>query len=53
VTLGTEVVDLVRANLVEGIDERGRIAQVAVMQEQRDIGLVRIPVQVVDPAGIE
>ena len=53
VTLGAKVVDLVGANLVERVDQRGGVAQVGVVQEERDIMLVGIPIEMVDPAGIE
>jgi hypothetical protein len=53
VTLGTEVVDLVRADAVQGRDERRRIGQVRVVEEQPDVLVMRVAVEMLDPAGRE
>jgi hypothetical protein len=53
VTLGAQVVDLVRANAVQRRDERRGIGQVRVVEEEPDVLVVRVAVEVLDPAGRE
>ena len=48
VALRAEVVDLVGLELVEQLDQRGRVGQVAVVEEEPDALLVRVVVEVVD-----
>ena len=51
--LGAEVVDLVGLELVEQLDQRDRVGEVAVVGEQADPLLVGVVVEVVDPVGVE
>ena len=53
VALSPEVVDLVGLNLLDNADEVGRISQVAVVQEEADVFLVRILVEMIDALGVE
>ena len=51
--LGRQVVDLVRLYLLDDADQVGGVGQVAVVQHEALVGLVRVLVQVVDAVGIE
>ena len=53
VALRRQVVDLVGLHLLHDADQVGGIGQVAVVQEQAHVALVRILVQVVDAVGVE
>ncbi len=53
VTLRGEVVDLVRLHLLDDADQVGRVGQVAIVQEQLDVALVRILIQMIDAIGVE
>ena len=48
-----KVVDLGRLHLLHDADKVGRIGQVAVVQEEADVGLVRVVVEVVHAPGVE
>ena len=52
-TLGCEIVDLVRLHLLDDPNDVGGVRQVPVVQVQADMLLVRILVQVVDTIGVE
>jgi hypothetical protein len=47
------VVDLVGLELVEQLDQRDRIGEIAVVREQAHALLVGVVVEVVDPVGVE
>ncbi len=51
--LGGKIVDLVGLGLLDDADQIGGIGQVAVMQNEPLILLVRILVEMVDAAGVE
>jgi len=53
VALGSQVIDLFGAHLVEEVGELARIGKVAIVQEEARIGVVRVLVQVVDPLRVE
>jgi hypothetical protein len=53
VALRGEVVDLVRPHLLDDADQVGGVGEVAVVQLERHLGLVRVAVQVVDAVGVE
>ncbi len=53
VALGPQVVDLVGPELLEQEVERGAVVQVAVVEEEAAVRLVRVLVDVVDAAGVE
>jgi hypothetical protein len=53
VALGGEIVDLVGLGLLDDPDQVGRVGQVAVMQEEVRVLLVRVLVDMVDPLGVE
>lgn len=51
--LSTKVVDLVRLLLLDDPDQVGAVGEIAVVQHQSRIALVRILIQVIDPSGVE
>ena len=51
--LGAEVVDLVGLELVDQLDQTARLREVAVVEEEPHVLLVRVAVEVVDPVGVE
>ncbi len=51
--LGAQMVDLVRLDLVEEIGELAGDGQVAVMEIDPRLRVVKIPVEVSDPFGVE
>jgi hypothetical protein len=51
--LRREIVDLVGLRLLDQADQVGRVGQVAVVQEEPGLVLVRIDVEMVHPTGIE
>ena len=51
--LGTEVVDLIRLNLLDNPDQVGAVCEVAVVKDQSRVALVRILIKVVNPTGVE
>jgi hypothetical protein len=53
VALGAQVVDLVRGDGPDQVDQRHRVGQVAVVELQTGPGLMRVLVHVVEPAGVE
>ncbi len=53
VALGREVVDLVGLGLLHEADQVGGIGQVAVVQEEARLVLVRVDVEMVDAGGVE
>ena len=53
VALGGQIVDLVRLHLLDDPDQARAVGQVAVVQHEPDVGLVRVLVEVVDPPGVE
>ena len=46
--LGGEIVDLVGLRLLHDADQVGRVGQVAVVQEEAGVGVVRVLVEVID-----
>ena len=50
--LGTQVVDLIRLHLLDDPDQVGAVRQIAVVQGEPLIKLVRVLIQAVDPAGV-
>ena len=53
VALRREIVDLVGLRLLDQADQVGGVGQVAVVQEETRVVLVRIDVEVIDAAGVE
>ena len=53
VGLRAEVVDLVGVDLAQQRDQAGAVGEVAVVEEQPGVLVVRVAVEVVDPAGVE
>ena len=51
--LGAEVVDLVGLDLLDDVDERRAVGQIAVVEDEAGMGVVRILVEVVDAGGVE
>ena len=51
--LRAEVVDLVRLDLAQQGDQPRAVGEVAVVQEEPGVRVVRVLVEVVDPAGVE
>ncbi len=51
--LRAEIVDLVRLDLLHDVDERRRVGEIAVVEDELWMGIVRILVDVVDAIGIE
>ena len=51
--LSTKVVDLVGLDLLNDADQVGAVRQVPVVQDQTRISLMRILIEVVDPARVE
>jgi hypothetical protein len=51
--LGTQIVDLVGLDLLDDMDQRRRIRQIAVVQYEVRIGMMRIFVDVIDAVGVE
>jgi hypothetical protein len=48
-----EIVDLVRLRLLDDSDQVRRIGEIAMMEHESAVGLVRILVEVIDPVGID
>ena len=53
VGLRAEVVDLVRVDVAQQVDQRHAVVEVAVVQEQPPVRRVRVLVDVVEPLGVE
>jgi len=53
VALGGQIVNLARLRVLDDSDQIGRIGHVAEVHEEPHIREMRVPVQVVNPAGIE
>jgi hypothetical protein len=53
VTLRGEIVDLVRLHELDDADQVRRVGEIAVVQEQLDVTLVRVLVQVIDAIRVE
>ena len=53
VALRTEVVDLVGASIVKERGERTPVRQVGVVEEEARSGLVEVPIDVVEPVGVQ
>jgi len=53
VALGAQVVDLVGFDPVKVPDEAGAVGQVRVVEEEPRLRLVRIAIEMVDPARVE
>ncbi len=51
--LGREVIDLVGIDLGEQGDKSRAVAQVAIMQEQLGVLVMRINIEMIDPRGVE
>ena len=52
-TLGGEVVDLVRLQLLEDADQARGVGHVAVVEDEAAIRLMRVLVEMVDAVGVE
>ena len=52
-TLGTEVVDLIRLNLLNSTDQIGAVGEIAVMKSEPWVALMGVLVEVIDPAGVK
>ena len=48
----TRLVDLIGLHLLDDLDQVGAVSEVAVVQHQARIGLMRILVEVIDPGGV-
>ncbi len=48
-----QVIDLIRLDLLNNPDQVGRIGQIAIMQNEPLVRIMRIPVQVIDTVCIE
>jgi hypothetical protein len=53
VALCSEVVDLIRLRLLDDADEVRGVRQIAAMEKERGLLLVRIDIELIDPLGIE
>jgi hypothetical protein len=53
VALRRQIVDLVGPGLLDQADQVGGVGQIAVMQKEPRLVLVRIDIQVIDPPGVE
>ena len=51
--LSSKVVDLVGLNLLDDSDQISAVGEIAVMQDQAWIHLMRILIQMIDPGGVE
>ena len=52
-TLSTKVVDLVRLHLLNNPNQIGAVSEVAVVEHQSRVALMRILVQMINATGIE
>ena len=52
-TLGRQVVDLVRLHVLDHPNDAARVGHVAVVQNEAAIGFVRVLVEMVDAIGVE
>ena len=50
--LGAQVVDLIGLHLLDDPDQVGAVGEVAVVEHQARIALVRVLVEVIDPGGV-
>jgi hypothetical protein len=53
VALRGEVIEFVGLNLLQDADQAGGVGQVAMMEDEPAVGLVRVLVEMVDPLGVE
>jgi hypothetical protein len=53
VALRGEIVDFVGLHFLDDADQIRRVGQVAVLQEETDVRLVRIMVQMIDAIGVD
>ena len=51
--LGTEVVDLIRLNLLDNSNQVGAVGEIAVMKSEPWVALMGVLVEVIDPAGVK
>jgi hypothetical protein len=51
--LGTEVINLIRLQAIEQLDEVHGIGQIAVVEKETDAVDVRVLVKMIDPPGIK
>ena len=49
--LGAKITNLIRLNLLNNPDQVGAVGEIAVLQHQARVALVRILVEVIDPGG--
>jgi hypothetical protein len=49
----SQIVNLVRLHMLHDADQIRRIREIAIMQAQAHVALVRILIQVIDPIGVE
>jgi hypothetical protein len=50
--LGAEGVDLIRLHLLDDPDQVGAVGEVAVVEHQARVALVRVLIEVIDPGGV-
>ena len=53
VALGAEVIDLIRLHLLDDPNQVGAVSEVAVVEGEPGLSLMRILVKVIDPGGVE
>jgi len=53
VGLGSEVIDLVGLDLLDDVDQRRGVGEIAVVQDELRVGVVGVLVDVVDACGVE
>ncbi len=51
--LCTEIVDLIRLDFLDNMNERRRVGQITIVEDELRIGVVRILVDIVNPGRIE
>ncbi len=52
-TLGSKVVDLIRLHLLDDPNQVGAVSEVALVEHEARVVLVRILVEMIDPIGVE
>jgi len=50
---GSQIVDLIRSNLIDELGEVGGVREVTVVEEKADLFMMAITVQVLDTRGVE
>jgi len=52
-SLGSEMIDLIRFDIVDDVVDLAGVSQISIMQEKPDISQVRIHIEMIDPGGVE